>query len=118
MKYLLIALVVISLLGCLLGCNKDKMGTGWTVTTSYSNDCLYGTVNSKDSLVRGFYIGKWDGNQVVIDNTTDVYAEYGVGDFGMKPTFKAGTTYYVWAYAYRRGQEGLAGIGNTLKIEK
>ncbi len=114
MKYLLIVLVMIALLGC----HKDAIPTPLIVTTAYSNDVLYGTANSKDSLVRGFYIGKWDGKQVVIDNATDVYAEYGVGNFGMRPELKTGTTYYVWAYAYRKGQESDGVSGNVLIIEK
>lgn len=109
MRTLIFALLLI----LVAGCHKDTIPTPLIVTTTYSNDMLYGTVNSKDSLVRGFYCGVWDGKQVVITNS-DISQEYGVGDFGMKPNLKAGTTYYVWAYAYRKGQEGLAGIGNTI----
>ena len=74
---------------------------------------LTATVNSKDSLVRGFYLGVWNGKEVEIGNPV---TEYGVGNFALIPTLKPSTTYYIWAFAYKRGNENNAGIGNTIIV--
>jgi hypothetical protein len=106
MKNILITL----LLFLTLSCTKDVQPL-ITVTTSYDGVTLKGTVNSRDSLVRGFVISVYDGKQLNVGTPT---SEYGVGNFGMKPILNPTTVYYIWAFAYKIGNENNVAIGNTI----
>lgn len=110
-------LIFVILAIILLSCTKNKIiNQTFEVTTSYTNETLYGTVNSKDSLIRGFVIGIWNGKEVTFNNSSN-FSQYGVGNFGMKPILKPNVTYYIWAYVYRKDQEMDIINGNVIIIQ-
>ena len=108
MKNILLLLIIL----ISFSCKKDNVSL--QVTTTYTNNTLYGTVNTNDSTTRGFYIGIIKEGNVTF-NAMDNYTEKGIGGFTYKPTLKSGTSYYIYAFAWK-GDENAPAIGNTILI--
>ena len=113
-KIQLVCIVFLLFLGA---CKKEITKATPNVTTAFTNGVLYGTQDGRDSLIRGFVLGIYDGKAVTVNNNSDVITlPIGKGNFSLKPELKPNSQYYIWAFAYYLGQEDKMGIGNIVKF--